>query len=207
MNVKGFFFDSRIGYYKDTNFQIVPLEGDLTNIHLKIKAYDKEEAGAFYIAKRNLVTNFFSTQFLAIIQEREKNEQKELDKEELFIEDFEQEINNDFNVVDGFFLLTRKAKHFIKVILEEDTYSPVFTQFLKAAKLFHEAMKLEQKAIYSSLDGINYYELAHTSYMSALEVLSFDPNQKVENCSNCGQLQFSVLKRVKALVKKSLSKT
>lgn len=225
-----FFFRSMwhtLGNIRGKNFEIMTYpEGNLLSISLR--GYDRIDAHEKYREYVQPVLDVLSA-LTNLPWWLDQVNGEEVEATEVFY-DLDQEDQqpwvDGFPIVDGFVRIGESGKNLIDEILESSEKDTPLLAIVNSCHHFHLARKMEciafdsviirpiaeiEGAIIGDIDESNPFlamrpilpessELAVSLYCSALEVLAQIKQQPTERCSECGQLKFSIKKRVLELV-------
>lgn len=203
-----------ISNYQGEEFRIVPVGSHLFDLTIHIKAYDRVDAKSFINEKFNKVLDYLSVHTNNIYFYSNENDRLEcsaMDKRnEVYSTDYEW---IDYcPSEDAKFLLFEESKRVIDKMLLEETDE--IEKYFTACRLFHSASKYMSLIFdYKKLDttqvrqiDLPNNEVSMIQFMSALEVASEIGSSKPETCCECGQLKYSISRRVLDMVNKYCGK-
>lgn len=197
---KSISFDKRVG----KNF---PIEGD--SVIMKVCGYDETDRFTLFKAQLLQVCNFLSFDTLIYIS-LSGTLTEEIRKKHNFITSLK---NSKTGIVSGKverddmyknLMITDKMADYIDAYLERPyRYEEHFSNFDKSVQLFAQGVRNEELSEIVSGLPEPYAELAIINYMSALEVITLN-DKDPERCDFCGQMRYSIARRVTGLAEKTL---
>ncbi|KWU58956.1 hypothetical protein AWW70_19165 [Bacillus mycoides] len=198
--------------YRDENFTIEPMVGDVSEFSFGVKAYDRNQAKGFVTQKKKQLMDFLSVETNAVFESVNWWEEGLIENPKLEVFQ-EEDFIDDHSVKEDYFVISEKGKKFVNILTDtEQDLNPEIELFLKACSHFHSARKQEQKMFHEDENGMvvvhnkgDETELATTLYLSALEVATLI-GFKEEKCDACGQPKFQISKRVRELTSRYLPK-
>jgi len=195
--------DYPIAQYKTDYFSIEECKNKSNKISINIFCFDKVDCNTIAKEKIEIVRDVLSAHcwrviFLTdkgIVNQDEKFNLKYFDEKEDSMWDVEHAIFN------GKITLSIAVIKIIDNILLFQKPSNQIVRFQNAARLYHNGLKIEYEFIRKRSD-IDWFEWIQVNFISSLEILSIPDNVDNKRCETCGQLEFSISKRVKEFVNK-----
>ena len=215
--------------YSSDFFKIRPVDKRISSINIQVECYGEKDGEYIWRIKRKRLLNILSVLTNLPFYSCELNENNITDvAEEVFYEDY----IDGYSCKDGVILLVPYAKDIINQILKynKTIEDESIIKLLSAASHFHAGRKFDAQIFDWDIDVIeikdekglhiipqksefaigldvcdNLYEMAVISYISALEVIStIVYPESADRCSQCGQLLYSISRKVKDLLIKYL---
>lgn len=192
-----------ISKYENEHFAIKPINSFQTELQIDVMGYDEKDLHFISLKKFNQIIDLLAGAIWKSVfftsQKENVNPAYENIDVNIPSEKITFEFNDDRLEKNGFIYLPTKVMEIIKTISNNSELSRETKSLLRACRLFHAALKLEQMMGTVIQKRMDFYETLITNYMSTLEVLSFS-DEPVKQCGTCGQNLYSISKRVKQLI-------
>lgn len=199
--------------YIGDNFSINPSESiGVSILQFSIEAYDVKQAHLEIVEKMDVLIDLLAVDTNQIFTHRIRNNDSPTYKKEPieninhFVEgNLEDRDKNRFIEIEGgkYLLLSDVTFKQINRLLDKMYITNSEEQKIYlSSKHFHTGLKMYENYIYKgmskegpTLEGNSFEEIALTSYLSALEVISAN-DQKIQKCKECNQPVYSIKRRV-----------
>jgi hypothetical protein len=190
--------------YEGENIKITPLLNGENLVYLIVYEYDKDDAEVLFKKKINPVVDVLVSYLWTDMHYDNCSASETITLGvNKFIEQVEININDEIGVYQGYYYLSKNVFNLLEKISGQNQLTKQINVYLAAARVYKNGIRLEDLSRKVMAADIEFSEVVMVNYMSSLEILSAVEEVPKKQCVTCGQVIYSISKRVKNLASKT----